>query len=89
MTYGRIILLVFLFNTLKGTTQKDPNFTKDKNKGQVINSVNVGILEKLGFSNIIRKQWVGIHLAPSTKAISIHSPLGKEGFMGRNVFINR
>jgi type IX secretion system PorP/SprF family membrane protein len=86
VNYGRIILLVFLLTTLKGTAQQDPIFTQYMYNGQVINPAYAGMWEKIGFTALVRKQWAGIHRAPLTEAISIHSPLGNERVgMGLNI----
>lgn len=76
MNYGRIILLIFLLITLKGSAQQDPIFTQYMYNNQIINPAYAGMWEKIGFTALVRKQWAGIHRAPLTEAISIHSPLG-------------
>ena len=84
--YGRIILLFFLLITLKGSAQQDPIFTQYMYNNQIINPAYAGMWEKIGFTALVRKQWAGIHRAPLTEAISIHSPLGGRAVgMGLNI----
>ena len=78
MNYGKIILLFFLLFSLRGTAQQDPIFTQYMYNGQVINPAYAGMWEKIGCTALVRKQWAGIHRAPLTEAISIHSPLYNE-----------
>jgi len=86
VNYGRIILLIFLLITLKGSAQQDPIFTQYMYNGQIINPAYAGMWEKIGFTSLVRKQWAGINRAPLTEAISIHSPLGGRSVgLGLNV----
>lgn len=78
MNYGRIILLFFFLITLNGAAQTDPIFTQYMYNQQVINPAYAGMWEKVGFTALVRKQWAGIHRAPLTESISIHSPMGSE-----------
>lgn len=86
MNYGKIILFFFLLITLEGTAQQDPILTQYMYNNQVINPAYAGMWEKIGFTALVRNQWVGIHRAPLTEAISIHSPLGGQSVgVGLNI----
>ena len=74
------ILMVVLF-TCKGFSQLDPTLTQYMFNMQTINPAYAGMWEKIGFSTLVRKQWVGIDNTPLTEVISLHSPLKNE-FVG-------
>ena len=77
------ILFVWSINL---SAQQEALTTQYMFNGLSINPAMAGSDDNLSVTGIIRSQWVGIHGAPNTQVLSIHSPMRSDNYaLGLNV----
>src|SRR5690554_2979868 len=80
-----VLVLLMLLGTVKTYGQVEPIMTQYMFNIQPYNPAYAGMWEKIGFSSLVRKQWVGINRSPLTQVISFHSPFNTKVGLGLNV----
>ncbi|NQZ75619.1 MAG: type IX secretion system membrane protein PorP/SprF [Ekhidna sp.] len=75
MNYLKAILLGALLMPMISKAQQQYMVTHYMFNGLGINPAYAGVHEGLSTSFVLREQWVGFEGAPSTQAVSIHSPI--------------
>lgn len=71
------ILIVYFLNDYNGFAQSEPMFSQYTFNEIFINPAYSGSHEALSISAVMREQWVNFDGAPSTKTLTMHTPVFK------------
>ena len=75
--YAISLMLFSLMNSLNVKAQSDLLSSQYMNSQLLINPAYAGVRNSFSVNLLSRQQWMGINDAPTTYAISLHSPLNK------------
>ena len=86
----RIVIIITVLMSLKGIAQQDPQYSLYQFNQMVINPGYAGARDAIAIVADMRKQWMGFDGAPTTAALSVHSPvLNNQPGVGINLVNDR
>lgn len=71
----KALIFVTAFVACKAVAQQDPQYNLYQFNQLVINPAYAGARDAIAIVSDVRKQWVGFDGAPTTMALSVHSPI--------------